>query len=200
MFNQWSKAGDEFYGAYVVLSVQSGQRSCSAVTLQAQISLRVWNILHLLRFKRLLQQTRVHDDAHKRSREFEFNMRECVSVSTCGVTEYCTSSDWPLCSLLRVFCLCAAWETSPDCECLMLLLWFKLRVNMEEFYQNISVFYTCPYCPAGFLQTLRSAFWVNVSALVLRNSCCHIVLERRSFLLQPFQPVTFELLTGACRV
>lgn len=45
---------------------------------------------------------------------------------TWGLVKFCTSSDWPLCSFLRLLGLCEAWETSPDWECFMAVLWLSL--------------------------------------------------------------------------
>lgn len=46
----------EHWGAYVVLSIKSGQWSCSAVALQDWISLCVWNVLHMLQFNKFLHE------------------------------------------------------------------------------------------------------------------------------------------------
>lgn len=69
--------------SYVVLRIQSWQRCCPAVTVQAQILICVRHVVHLLQFHRFLKEP--EEEWWRRQRGFVIRMRCChVPVAWCS--------------------------------------------------------------------------------------------------------------------
>lgn len=119
--------------SYVILRIESRQRRSSALTVQAQILICVRWVVYLLQFDRFLKE---QGEEWWRC-QWRLGHSDDVLSHACGLVQYGTSSDRPLCSFFRLLGLCVAWETSPDWECLIVPLRFCLYSNTQKKRENL---------------------------------------------------------------